>query len=128
MIDHTGFDVSDPAKSRHFYERALAPLGYKVLMEVPIESTGGAVVLGMGVPPKPDFWIHQGTPQKPPMHIAFRAENRALVDAFYKEAIAAGGKDNGPPGLRPQYHKDYYGAFVLDPDGHNIEACCHTPA
>ena len=127
MIDHTGLDVSDPVRSRSFYEAALAPLGYKVLLEVPTEFTRGAVVLGMGVPPMPDFWLHQGTPQKPPLHIAFSADNRALVDAFYKAAIAAGGKDNGPPGLRPQYHKDYYGAFVLDPDGHNIEACCHKP-
>jgi catechol 2,3-dioxygenase-like lactoylglutathione lyase family enzyme len=127
MIDHTGLDVSDAAKSRLFYERALAPLGYRVLMEVPPEFTGGAVVLGMGVPPKPDFWIHEGTPQKPHLHIAFQAADRSAVDAFYKAAMAAGGKDNGPPGLRPHYHTDYYGAFVLDPDGHNIEACCHTP-
>ena len=127
MIDHTGLDVSDAARSRRFYEGALAPLGYEVLMEIPTEFTGGAIVLGLGVPPQPDFWIHQGTPQKPPLHIAFRADSRALVDAFYRAALAAGGRDNGPPGLRPQYHKDYYGAFVLDPDGHNIEACCHHP-
>lgn len=127
MIDHTGVDVSDPEKSRSFYERALAPLGYRVLMEVPTEVTGGAVVLGFGVPPKPDFWLHQGNPQTPRVHIAFRADNRELVDAFYREAIAAGGKDNGPPGPRPHYHENYYGAFVLDPDGHNIEACCHLP-
>jgi catechol 2,3-dioxygenase-like lactoylglutathione lyase family enzyme len=82
----------------------------------------------MGVPPKPDFWLHQGTPQRPRVHVAFRADSRAVVDAFYKAAMAAGGTDNGPPGLRPHYHKDYYGAFVLDPDGHNIEACCHAPA
>src|SRR5258706_8622688 len=119
MIDHTGFDVSDGPMSRHFYEAALAPLGYKVLMEVPREYTGGAMVLGMGVPPKPDFWIHEGTPQKPHVHLAFRAENRAAVDAFYQAAIAAGGKDNGLPGLRPQYHPNYYGAFVRDPDGPN---------
>ena len=125
MIDHTGLDVSDAAKSRRFYEKALAPLGYQVLMEVPPEFTGGAVVLGLGVPPRPDFWIHEGTPQKPHLHVAFQAPDRAAVDAFYKAAIAAGGKDNGPPGLRPHYHADYYGAFVLDPDGHNIEACCH---
>ena len=75
MIDHTGLDVSDPHKSRQFYEKALAPLGYIVLMEIPIEYTKGAVVLGMGVPPKPDFWLHQGTPQQPRLHIAFRAEN-----------------------------------------------------
>ena len=128
MIDHTGLSISDPTRSRRFYEQALAPLGYKVLMEVPVEFTGGAVVFGMGVPPKPDFWLNQATPQQPRIHIAFRAENRALVDAFYKAAIAAGGKDNGPPGLRPHYHQNYYGAYVLDPDGHNIEACCHDPA
>ena len=96
-------------------------------MELPPSITGGAVVLGMGVPPKPDFWIHQGSPQKPPLHIAFRADSRAVVDAFYRAALSAGGKDNGPPGLRPHYHEHYYGAFVLDPDGHNIEACCHAP-
>lgn len=128
MIDHTGVSVSDPVQSRRFYESALGPLGYQVLMEVPLEFTGGTVVFGMGVPPKPDFWIHQGAPQQPRVHIAFRAHNRELVDAFYRAAIAADGKDNGPPGLRPHYHKDYYGAFVLDPDGNNIEACCHEPA
>lgn len=128
MIDHTGVAVSDPVRSRRFYEEALAPLGYKVLKEIPLEFTGGAVVLGFGVPPKPDFWINQGTPQKPHVHIAFRAENREQVDAFYRAAIAAGGTDNGPPGPRPHYHPGYYGAFVLDPDGHNIEACCHEPA
>jgi catechol 2,3-dioxygenase-like lactoylglutathione lyase family enzyme len=128
MIDHTGLDVSDPARSRRFYEQALAPLGYKVLMQVPTEHTGGIVVLGMGVAPKPDFWLAQGTPQQPPLHVAFRADSRAVVDAFYQAAMAAGGKDNGPPGLRPHYHEHYYGAFVLDPDGHNIEACCHDPA
>jgi len=127
MIDHTGFDVSDVVKSRDFYERALGPLGYRVLMEIPVEVTGSAPVFGLGAPPKPDFWLHQGTPQQPRMHVAFHAENRALVDAFYEAALAAGAKDNGPPGPRPHYHKDYYGAFVLDPDGHNIEACCHTP-
>jgi len=128
MIDHTGVTVSDPAKSRRFYEQALAPLGYKMMMEIPVEFTGGAVVLGFGVPPKPDFWMNQGTPQVPHIHIAFHAESRAAVDAFYRAAIAAGGRDNGPPGLRPHYHAHYYGAFVLDPDGHNVEACCHTPA
>lgn len=125
MIDHTGVGVSDPKKSRLFYEQALAPLGYKVMMEVPTEFTGGKFVMGFGVPPKPDFWINEGTPQKPPVHIAFTAESRAQVDAFYKAAIGAGGRDNGPPGPRPQYHPSYYGAFVLDPDGHNIEAVCH---
>ncbi|MEZ4359582.1 MAG: VOC family protein [Kofleriaceae bacterium] len=127
MIDHTGLNVSDPERSRRFYEAALAPLGYRVLMEVPTAFTGGAIVLGWGVPPKPDFWTSSGGgPQKPPLHIAFRADTRAQVDAFYQAALAAGGTDNGAPGPRPHYHKDYYGAFVLDPDGHNIEAVCHT--
>lgn len=120
--------MSDAVRSRHFYEQALAPLGYRVLMEIPKEHTGGAVVLGLGVPPKPDFWLHGGTPQQPPLHIAFRADSRAAVDAFYAAAMAAGGTDNGAPGLRPHYHANYYGAFVRDPDGHNIEACCHEPA
>ncbi|MBN8609676.1 MAG: VOC family protein [Deltaproteobacteria bacterium] len=125
MIDHMGISVSDPAKSRAFYEAALAPLGYAVLRVVPAEHTGGRVVLGMGVAPKPDFWITEGTPNVPPLHIAFRAESRAAVDAFYAAAIAAGGRDNGPPGLRPHYHQGYYGAFVIDPDGNNVEAVIH---
>jgi catechol 2,3-dioxygenase-like lactoylglutathione lyase family enzyme len=127
MIDHTGIAVSDGARSRRFYERALAPLGYAVVKTVPPEFNGGAMVLGLGVPPRPDFWLHEGEPQQPRVHVAFRAENRALVDAFYAAAIAAGGRDNGGPGPRLHYHADYYGAFVLDPDGHNIEACCHAP-
>jgi catechol 2,3-dioxygenase-like lactoylglutathione lyase family enzyme len=127
MIDHTGLAMSDPGKSRRFYDQALAPLGYKLIMEIPTEHTRGVVVLGYGVPPKPDFWLHEGTPNQPRLHIAFRAGSRAQVDAFYQAALAAGGRDNGPPGPRPHYHGDYYGAFVLDPDGHNVEAVCHTP-
>jgi catechol 2,3-dioxygenase-like lactoylglutathione lyase family enzyme len=127
MIDHTGVSVSDAKKSRHFYEKALEPLGYKVLMEVPIEFTGGAMVIGLGEAPKPDFWVNEGPPQIPHVHIAFRAKSRAEVDAFYRAALAAGGFDNGPPGLRPHYHPHYYGAFVKDPDGHNIEAVTHDP-
>ncbi len=125
MIDHTGLKVSNPQKSRAFYDKALAPLGYEPMMEIPTEYTGGTVVVGYGVPPKPDFWVAEGTPNQPRIHIAFRADSRKQVDEFYKAALAAGGKDNGPPGPRPHYHKDYYGAFVLDPDGHNVEACCH---
>ena len=128
MIDHTGLNVSNPTKSSNFYTKALAPLGYKIIAEVPKEFTNGAVVLGYGVPPKPDFWIHEGKPNTPHLHVAFLAENRKQVDEFYKAALAAGGKDNGAPGPRPHYHKNYYGAFVLDPDGHNIEAVCHSPA
>jgi len=126
MIDHTGLNVSDYRKSKAFYLAALAPLGYQVVMELPssIVPDGG---MGLGVPPKPDFWLAGGKPNVPPLHVAFRAENRAQVDAFYKAALAAGGRDNGPPGPRPHYHANYYGAFVLDPDGHNIEAVCHDP-
>ena len=127
MIDHTGLSMTNAEVSRRFYEAALAPLGYKVLREIPKEFTGGVVVFGMGVPPKPDFWLHEGPTQRPRIHIAFRADSRQVVDAFYKAAMAAGGQDNGAPGLRPHYHENYYGAFVLDPDGHNIEACIHEP-
>lgn len=125
MIDHTGLEVSNPEKSRKFYEAALAPLGYQLLMEIPKEYTEGIVVLGYGMPPKADFWVTEGKPNEPRVHIAFRAKNRKQVDEFYHAALAFGGKDNGAPGPRPEYHKDYYGAFVLDPDGHNIEAVCH---
>jgi catechol 2,3-dioxygenase-like lactoylglutathione lyase family enzyme len=119
MIDHTGLAVADVALSKAFYRAALAPLGYQLLME-------WEQFAGFGVAPKPDFWIGQDTPNKPPIHVAFRAETREQVDAFYKAALAAGGRDNGAPGPRPHYHANYYGAFVLDPDGHNIEAVCHT--
>lgn len=127
MIDHTGVAVSDFERSKAFYRTALAPLGYALLMELPAAVTQSADVAGFGEPPKPDFWIHSGTPNRPPVHIAFRAATRAAVDAFYRAALAAGGRDNGPPGPRPHYHANYYGAFVLDPDGHNIEAVCHAP-
>ena len=127
MIDHTGVGASDYARSKAFYTAALAPLGYALLAEFPASVTGGTDVAGFGEPPKPDFWLHAGAPQRPPVHIAFRAADRAAVDAFYRAAMAAGGRDNGAPGLRPHYHPNYYGAFVLDPDGHNIEAVCHAP-
>lgn len=126
MIDHTGFQVSNASQSRSFYDRALAPLGYRVLMEVPKEHTGGRVVLGYGAH-KPEFWLSEGEPSAPRIHIAFVADRREQVDEFYRAALAAGGRDNGPPGPRPHYHKDYYGAFVLDPDGYNVEAVCHKP-
>ena len=125
MIDHTGVGVSNFEKSKVFYSKALAPLGYKLLLEFPAAVTKSADVAGFGEPPKPDFWISEGVPNDPRIHVAFRAENRKQVDEFYKAALAAGGRDNGAPGLRPEYHEHYYGAFVLDPDGHNIEACCH---
>lgn len=127
MIDHTGIVVADPAKSRTFYEKALKPIGYSVLMEVPKEHTAGATVLGYGKNGKADFWVASGMPNKPALHVAFRVDTRAEVDAFHKAALAAGGKDNGAPGIRAHYHANYYGAFVLDMDGHNIEAVCHAP-
>ncbi len=127
MIDHTGVTVSDLKKSKAFYETALASIGYALIVELPASVTGHTDVAGFGEPPKPDFWISSGSPNKPPIHIAFRVPSRAKVDAFYQAAMAAGGTDNGGPGLRPHYHPHYYGAFVLDPDGHNIEAVCHEP-
>ena len=128
MIDHTGLSVSDFARSKAFYQAALEPIGYRMLMELTAEQTGGFEGAGFGVPPKPDFWISQGKPNDPPIHVAFRVASRALVDKFHAAAMAAGGRDNGGPGVRPHYHPNYYGAFVLDPDGHNIEAVCHDPA
>lgn len=128
MIDHTGVVASDFQASKSFYEKALAPIGYTLLMELSAAVTGHADVAGFGEAPKPDFWISSGTPNRPPVHVAFRVASRSLVDAFHQAAIQAGGTDNGPPGLRPHYHPNYYGAFVLDPDGHNIEAVCHEAA
>jgi catechol 2,3-dioxygenase-like lactoylglutathione lyase family enzyme len=125
MIDHTGVTVSNFEHSKSFYSAALAPIGYALLMEIPAAITKSTDVAGFGEAPKPDFWISGGNPNRPPIHVAFRVSSRAMVDAFYKAALAAGGTDNGAPGIRAHYHPDYYGAFVLDPDGHNIEAVCH---
>ena len=129
MIDHTGIIVSDFERSRTFYETALAPIGYALLLEFPAAVTGSTDVAGFGEAPKTDFWIAAATPDRPvnvpAVHVAFRVASRVMVDAFYHAAIAAGGVDHGAPGLRPHYHAHYYGAFVLDPDGHNIEAVCH---
>jgi len=128
MLDHVGFGVSDYAKIKAFYERALAPLGITAVMEVQPEASGGEAYCGFGKDGKPFFWIGTGERLKGSLHVAFTAEDRATVDRFHAAAIAAGGRDNGRPGLRPHYHPDYYGTFVLDPDGHNIEAVCHSPA
>lgn len=126
MIDHIGLAVSDLDVSRRFYEAALTPLGYEVLMEVTEEMTGGkGAHLGMGRDGIHSFWIGTHQAASKGVHVAFAALDRASVDAFYKAAIAAGGKDNGGPGLRPEYHPNYYGAFVIDPEGNNIEAVCH---
>ena len=126
MIDHITFGVSDYATSIAFYDAALAPLGLRQLFVVPPEHTGGIKSVGYG-DTRPFFWIAVEDATRGKLHIALAARDRATVDAFHKAALAAGGKDNGGPGLRPHYHPGYYGAFVLDPDGHNIEAVCHTP-
>ena len=120
MFDHIGLGVSDYATSKAFFLKALQPLGYGVVME-------GPYGVGLGPTGKPLLWLSQ-SPEKPAhLHLAFAASNRKQVEAFYRAAIEAGGKDNGPPGLRPHYHPHYYGAFVIGPDGHNVEAVCHQP-
>lgn len=120
MFDHVVFGVSDYAASKAFYLQALAPLGAAVVLEGPLGleiSADGKTSLCIG--PSDEKPAH--------LHLAFRAENRQQVEAFYRAALAAGGKDNGAPGLRPKYHANYYAAFVIGPDGHNIEAVCHEP-
>ena len=117
MIDHVNIGVSDVAASRAFYERALAPLGYVAVMDRPYG-------VGFGKDGKPEFWISDRRTSGP-LHVAFISPDRAGVDAFHREALAAGGSDNGPPGLRARYHPSYYGAFVTDPDGNNVEAVTH---
>jgi catechol 2,3-dioxygenase-like lactoylglutathione lyase family enzyme len=117
VIDHLKLHVADAERSRGFYERALEPLGYRVMLE---PAPG---VIGMGAE-MPDFWIQQDE-NPTTAHLAFRADRRELVDAFHEAALAAGGSDHGAPGPRPHYHETYYGAYVLDPDGNNVEAVCH---
>ncbi|HEY7530687.1 MAG TPA: VOC family protein [Gemmatimonadota bacterium] len=122
MIDHVSVLVGDLARSKEFYVAALGPLGYSAILEFPSS-------IGLGAAGKPDLWLTLDTRGHiHPVHVAVRAGSRADVDAFHRSATAAGGKDNGPPGVRPHYHPHYYGAFVLDPDGHNLEAVCHDPA
>jgi catechol 2,3-dioxygenase-like lactoylglutathione lyase family enzyme len=126
MLDHVGFAVSEIERSRRFYEQALAPLGITLIMSVTPEQTeSGGTAHGFGSGGKPYFWIGDNERVGEGIHVAFATETRAEVDAFYEAALAAGGRDNGAPGIRPHYHPNYYGAFVLDPDGMNIEAVCH---
>jgi len=149
MLDHVGFAVSDAERSRAFYEHALAPLGIGLIMTATADQTeSGGTAHGFGSDGKPYFWFGDNgdsgadVPQTSAAmpgghgdlitvgegtHVAFAAQSRADVDAFHRAALAAGGTDNGAPGLRPHYHPDYYGAFVLDPDGINVEAVCHRP-
>ncbi len=126
MIDHFGITVSNFDAAKAFYLAALAPIGVTWQATVPPEHTGGVKVGGMGQD-RATFWLSEGEAHKPALHFAFAAASRADVDAFYDAAIAAGAKDNGKPGPRPQYHDAYYGAFVIDPDGNNVEAVCHLP-
>ncbi len=124
MIDHIKLFVTDVARSRRFYESALGPLGYRVLME---PAPG---VIGMGVE-RPDFWLaaeHPRKDQATAAHVAFQAESHHTVEEFHRAGLLAGGSDNGGPGPRPQYHPGYYGAYLLDPDGNNVEAVCHQHA
>ncbi|MFD1882176.1 VOC family protein [Paracoccus pacificus] len=129
MIDHIGLAVSDLDRARDFYLAALGPLGIAVVMEVTEEMTGGhGAHLGLGRDGNPFFWIGTGKPATTGCHVAFVAVDSAAVDAFYKAAMAAGGRDNGAPGPRPEYSPGYYAAFVIDPDGNNIEAVHHGAA
>jgi len=121
MFDHIGFGVADYAASKAFFLKALQPLGVTAVMEGPFG-------IGLGQNNKPSLWLYQTNEMPAPLHLAFAAQSRKQVDEFYHAAIEAGGKDNGAPGLRPHYHPNYYGAFVIGPDGHNVEAVCHKPA
>jgi catechol 2,3-dioxygenase-like lactoylglutathione lyase family enzyme len=118
MFDHIGLRVSDFDASKRFFLDALAPLGVGVVMEFPD-------VVGLGPEGEPGLWLEAAKAAPTPLHLAFTAEKRSQVDEFYRRALAAGAKDNGGPGLRPQYHADYYAAFVIGPDGHNVEVVCH---
>ncbi len=128
MIDHIGITTHDIDAARRFYAAALAPLGIGLEMEVTPEQSGGYHGLGFGRDGKPFFWVGTTGPETGPLHLAFTAATRAEVDAFHAAALAIGGTDNGAPGVRPHYHPNYYAAFVLGPDGVNVEAVCHQPA
>jgi catechol 2,3-dioxygenase-like lactoylglutathione lyase family enzyme len=121
MLDHLMLNVGDVAASRRFYEAALAPLGVGV-----VRTFDERNMVGFGVDGKPSFWLSERAPVGGSFHVAFAADSRTAVDAFYAAGLAAGGRDNGGPGPRPHYHPGYYGAFLLDPDGNNIEAVRHT--
>ena len=120
MLDHVGFGVTDYTLSKTFFLKALQPLGVGIVME-------GEHGIGIGPKGKPSLWLFQTSEKPAPLHLAFTAQNRQQVQDFYHAALESGGKDNGAPGLRPHYHPDYYAAFVIGPDGHNVEAVCHQP-
>jgi catechol 2,3-dioxygenase-like lactoylglutathione lyase family enzyme len=122
VLDHVAIEVSDLAASRAFYEGALEPLGFTVVFDLP-----QIPAVAFGLPGRPQFWVRASGEPSGPIHVCFHAADRQRVDRFHEAALAAGGRDNGPPGLREHYHPTYYGAFVLDPDGNNAEAVCHVP-
>jgi catechol 2,3-dioxygenase-like lactoylglutathione lyase family enzyme len=125
MIDHVSVHVTDVARARDFYQAALAPIGYDVIMQYP-PGGDAPVAVGLGVGGKPDVWLVKGEAREV-QHLAIRGATRKAVAAFHAAALSAGGRDNGAPGVRPHYHASYYAAFVLDPDGHNLEVVCHDP-
>lgn len=134
MIDHMGVNPADIERARRFYDAALKPLGINIVMEVTPDQAGGYHGIGYGVASKPFFWLSTDSRRPPPygergdgVHIAFEAKTRAAVDAFYEAAMGQGGRNNGLPGIRPHYHAAYYAAFVIDPDGVNVEAVCQKP-
>lgn len=122
MIDHVSLFANDLIAARTFYQQALAPLGYELIAQIP--NAEDPFVIGFGEKGKPDLWIAKG-PSGHVQHVALRAATRKVVQAFHAAALAAGGKDNGAPGVRPHYHPNYYGGFIIDADGHNVEAVCH---
>jgi catechol 2,3-dioxygenase-like lactoylglutathione lyase family enzyme len=124
MFDHLGLPVTDLEHARRFYAQALQPLGIAVVKSFP-DAVGLAA--GQGRKGEQELWLTRADHAPSPLHVAFAAVTRAQVDAFHRAALAAGARDNGAPGLRPQYHEGYYGAFVIGPDGHNLEAVCHLP-
>lgn len=126
MFDHLGLTVADPRRSRDFYAQLLLPLGYGLQKEVTRDQTGGYEGVAFGPPQRPLFWLGSGEAPAAGAHVAFSARTREQVDAFHAAGLAAGGRDNGAPGVRAHYHPNYYGAFVIDPDGNNVEAVCHA--
>jgi len=126
-IDHVTLSVADLARAKSFYAAALGPLGLALVGEVSAEASGDVALAGFGVGRKGTLWLAARGKQTPATHVCFRARSRAAVRAFHQAGLAAGGVDNGPPGPRPQYHDAYYAAFVLDPDGNNVEALCLEP-
>ncbi|MHA1549069.1 MAG: VOC family protein [Alphaproteobacteria bacterium] len=128
VLDHVSLSVGNLERAKAFYLPALASLGLELVGEVPADVSGTVSFAGFGIGRKGSFWLAENGRTTPPTHVCFRAESRAMVDAFHAAGLAAGGRDNGGPGIREIYHRDYYAAFVFDPEGHNIEAVTFQPA